>query len=465
VTNQTTAANMTSLDNVLDYMDESFFLDFRAQGHGVMIQFVWIYEHDVDLIALGRFHQNLGHGLLGRRIEHSPLPFGRSRWVNWSPPAGFDVAEKVRPRSELTAWTDEQAALPISLDQGPPWRLAVQPLFEGGAAVTLVVAHGIADGVGLSNAVADAVNGVTTDLGNPEAQSRTKIRALREDGRQLMRDLPHVLKALVTAPLAAKELPLRLRPGQKSGLVRRGGNGNSSDLVRATTDLVEPLPSVTALVDTQIWDERASSLGGTSNSLLIGLTSRLCEVFGWLDTDGLVNLTIPVNEREAEDTRGNALTGVSLTLDPSVANDLGAIRVAVKAALSRLSEVRNLILAPLPLTPFIPRFVADRFQYVLFRSANITCSHAGDLDPATNRPDGSEAEWFYARHARAKEMAGREFLRRAGGLFFPVASGRLGGRVYVSVCYANADGSTTAEILTEAVRQVFDEFELPAIIK
>jgi hypothetical protein len=195
---------------------------------------------------------------------------------------------------------------------------------------------------------------------------------------------------------------------------------------------------------------------------LIGLTSRLCEVFGWLDTDGLVNLTIPVNEREAEDTRGNALTGVSLTLDPSVANDLGAIRAAVKAALSRLSEVRNLILAPLPLTPFIPRFVADRFQYVLFRSANITCSHAGDLDPATNRPDGTEAEWFYARHARAEEMAGREFLRLAGGLFFPVASGRLGGRVYTSICYTNAEASTTTEWLTDAVRRVFDEFGLPA---
>jgi hypothetical protein len=456
---------MNAANNVLDYMDESFFLDFRAQGHGVMIQFVWIYEHDVDLVALGRFHQNLGHGLLSRRIEHSPLPFGRSRWVQWNPPAEFEIAEKARPRSELTAWTDEQAAVPISLDPGPPWRLAVQPLLEGGAAVTLVVAHGVADGVGLSNAVSDAVNGVTTDLGYPPAHSRTKVRALREDARQLIRDLPHVLKALVTAPKAAKELPLRLRPGLKSGLVRRGGATKSSAVVRVNTGGDEPLPSVTALVDTESWDERAKSMGGTSNSLLIGLTLRLCDVFRWLDADGLVNLTIPVNEREAEDTRGNALTGVSLTLQPSLAADLVAIRAAVKAALSRLSELRNLILAPLPLTPFVPTFIADRFQYVLFRSANITCSHAGDLDPATNRPDGTEAEWFYARHARAEEMADRDFLRRAGGLFFPVASGRLGGRVYVSVCYANADGSTTTEWLTDVVRQVFDEFDLPAVMQ
>jgi hypothetical protein len=456
---------MTAVDNVLDYADEGFFLDFRAQGHGVMIQFVWIYEHDVDLVALSRFHQNLGHGLLGRCIEPSPLPFGRSRWVRWSPPAKLVVAEKARSRSELTAWTDEQAALPISLDQGPPWRLAVLPLLEGGAAVTLVVGHGIADGVGLSNAVADAVNGVTTDLGYPKAHSRTTARALREDARQVMHDLPRVLKALVTAPKAAKELPLRLRPGMKSGLVRRGGDAKSSAVVRVNTAPAESLPSVTALVDMQIWDARAKSVGGTSNSLLIGITARLCDRFGWLDTDGFVNLTIPVNEREAEDTRGNALTIVPLTLDPSLSTDLGAIRAAVKAALSRLGEIRDLIMAPLPLTPFVPRFIVGRLQYVVFRSANIGASHFGDLNPATNRPDGTEAEWFYARHARAKELAGREFLQRAGGLFFPVASGRLGGRVYVSVCYTNPEGSTTTAWLTDVVRQVFDEFELPAVFQ
>jgi hypothetical protein len=272
---------MTPVDNVLDYADEGFFLDFRAQGHGVMIQFVWIYEHDVDLVALGRFHQNLGHGILGRCIEPSPLPFGRSRWVRWSPPAEFEVAEKARSRSELTAWTDEQAALPISLDQGPPWRLAVQPLLEGGAAVTLVVAHGIADGVGLSNAVADAVNGVTTDLGYPEAHSRSTARALREDARQLMRDLPQVVKALVTAPKAAKELPLRLRPGMKSGLVRRGGDAKSSTVVRVNTASAESLPSVTALVDMQIWDARAKSVGGTSNGPSSGSTSATVAGFSF----------------------------------------------------------------------------------------------------------------------------------------------------------------------------------------
>ncbi len=103
------------MDNVLDYLDESFYMDFRAQGHGPQIQFVWIYDHDVDLAALRRFHQNLGTGLLSRCVERSPLPFGRSRWVKWTPPADFDIAERARPRSELAAWVDEQSSVPIQI--------------------------------------------------------------------------------------------------------------------------------------------------------------------------------------------------------------------------------------------------------------------------------------------------------------------------------------------------------------
>ena len=89
---------MAGTDNVLDYLDEGFYRDYRAQGHGPMIQFVWIYEHDVDLVALRRFHRHLGTGLLARCVEHSPIPFCRSRWVRWSPTGDVEVAPRRRPR-------------------------------------------------------------------------------------------------------------------------------------------------------------------------------------------------------------------------------------------------------------------------------------------------------------------------------------------------------------------------------
>lgn len=452
------------MDNLLDYMDESFFLEFRALGHGAMAQFIWVYDRGVDLVALRRFQHELGKGLLGRRIERSPLPFGRARWVSWSPPTDLDVAERPRPRSELTVWADEQAAMPISPEFGPPWRLAVQPLVEGGAAVMLIWTHPIGDGLALNNAVVDAVNGTGVDLGYPPPHSRTKATAIFQDARQALRDLPRVAKALVLAPLAAKEIPLRLRPSVGTDLVRRD---NPAPPARRNTDLVAVprLPTLTVLVDTRHWDERAESLGGTSNSLLIGFTARMCARLNWLDQDGLADVMFPVNERTPGDTRGNALTSAALVVDPGTATDLTVIRAAVKAALTKLAVSRDRITASAALTPLVPSILVKRFQTILQRSASILCSHFGNLDSAVNRPDGTEADLFFARHARTPAMADPALLRKAGGILFPVISGRLNGRIYISVGFSDAAGSTTTAQLSGIIQEVLDEFGVtPATI-
>lgn len=452
------------VDNVLDYMDQTFFLDFKAQSHGPpLIQFTWIYEHEVDLAVLRQFQANLGNGLLGRIVERSPSPFGRHRWVSWRPPEELDVARQPRRRSEVTVWTDEVAALPIDFEFGPPWRLAVQSLVGGGAAVTLVVAHGVADGMALNLAVAEAVSGTSEGLGYPRAKSRTRLRALLEDFRRTLRDLPQVLKALVLAPLAAKDLPrlTRMRAGHETGLDRQVGRDGSLAL---RGSLVK-LPSVTGFVDTRHWDARAESLNGTSNPLLLGVAASLCKSLGWVDAEGLACFMIPVNERTPGDTRGNALTGVQLIVDPAaVSNDLRGIRSDVKEALSTISEARNRLLSPLPLTPFVPKFLARRLEGVVMKSANLTVSHFGDLDPAVNRPDGTDAEWFAARHARWADGVSSDFLARAGGVFFPIASGRLGGHIYISVCFCDADGSTTAEDLRKALQRAFDSFGVSGLV-
>ncbi|WP_431232451.1 hypothetical protein ACQ856_23795 [Mycolicibacterium psychrotolerans] len=80
------------MDSTLAYIDQGSFLGLRALGRGPLAQYAWIYEHAVDFDGLRRFHHNLGHGLLGRRIERSPLPFGRDHWVTWRGPRDLDVA-------------------------------------------------------------------------------------------------------------------------------------------------------------------------------------------------------------------------------------------------------------------------------------------------------------------------------------------------------------------------------------
>ena len=103
----------------------------------------------------------------GAGSNGSVLPFGRRHWVAWTGPADIEIGDDERPRHEATDWVDEQIRHPIDPERVPAWRLVMQPLTGGGAAVTLIASHTICDGLALSMAVADAANGITRDLGYP----------------------------------------------------------------------------------------------------------------------------------------------------------------------------------------------------------------------------------------------------------------------------------------------------------
>ena len=443
---------MSNVDTTIDYMDQASFLGLRALGHAPVIQWTWIYRRDVDLDGLRRFHHNLGRGLLGRRIERSPLPFGRHRWITCRGPADIAIASESRSNRDVQAWLDEQAALPIDPEHGPSWRLALQPLIEGGAVVTLVASHTVVDGVGLVIAVTEAATGITRDLAYPAAGSRTKRQALLEDSRAVVRDVPGMAKSLLsTVKMAGK---------------------NRADIVskkpRATSAAVEPMrtvivPAVTVHVDIGQWDERAASLGGTANSLSLGFAARLGYRLGWVAEDGSVTISVPVNERLPEDNRGNALTAVTLIADPhTVATDLAGVRSGLKTALTDLADTRNELLAALPLTPLVPRSAARRVEGLVLKSKVIGSSHVGDLDPAANRPDGTDADSFAARMA---EHITSDHLRRVGGIFFPLVAGRVHGEVWVSIGFCNADGTTTREQLTEVAVLALADFRMTGTVE
>lgn len=443
---------MSNVDTTIDYMDQASFLGLRALGHAPVIQWTWIYRRDVDLDGLRRFHHNLGRGLLGRRIERSPLPFGRHRWITCRGPADIAIASESRSNRDLQAWLDEQAALPIDPEHGPSWRLALQPLIEGGAVVTLVASHTVVDGVGLVIAVTEAATGITRDLDYPAAGSRTKRQALLEDSRAVVRDVPGMAKSLMsTVKMAGK---------------------NRADIVskkpRATLAVVEPtrtviVPAVTVHVDIEQWDERAASLGGTANSLSLGFAARLGYRLGWVAEDGSVTISVPVNERLPEDNRGNALTAVTLIADPhTVTTDLTSVRSGLKTALTDLADTRNELLAALPLTPLVPRSAARRVEGLVLKSKVIGSSHVGDLDPAANRPDGTDADSFAARMA---EHITSDHLRRVGGIFFPLVAGRVHGEVWVSIGFCNADATTTREQLKEVAVLALADFRMTGTVE
>ncbi|MGA7051646.1 MAG: hypothetical protein WBZ37_10280, partial [Mycobacterium sp.] len=195
------------MDNRLAYMDQVPLLGLRALGYVTLVQATWIYDRAIDIDGLRRFHRNLGYGLLGRRIERSPLPFARDRWVvdrGPQDPDDIDIAAIPRPRADVGGWADERANLAIDPEFGPSWHLGVLPLDDNGTAVSLVVSHGVSDAVGLSLAIADAAEGRRRNLGYRPPGARSFMCAALEDARRTVAELPALARALAAAVRLAR---------------------------------------------------------------------------------------------------------------------------------------------------------------------------------------------------------------------------------------------------------------------
>src|SRR5829696_5682011 len=180
----------------LALLDQAAFLRLRATGHGSVVQCPWVYDRDIDVDELCAFNRSLGDGLLGRRIERSPLPFGRHRWVAGGPSPEIDVAE-CGSRAVIGAWIEQRARITVDPEWGPTFHLGVRPLDDGGTAITLVASHCVADGLGLATAIAEAVKGEPRNFGYPQAHSRGSWRAVSEDLYHAVLSLPAVIRALI----------------------------------------------------------------------------------------------------------------------------------------------------------------------------------------------------------------------------------------------------------------------------
>jgi len=371
-----TGVDQTVVDNTLEFIDQASFLGLRALGRGPLAQYIWIYEHPVDVDSLRRFHRNLGHGLLGRRIERSVLPFGRHHWVDWTGPADIEIGGDERPRHEATDWVDEQIRHPI-----------------------------------MGRAVVAA----------------TRLATKNKD------DL---------SSSAARSAPPKTLLGSQPVTI----------------------PASAVFIDETQWDARAEALGGTSNSLFAGIAARLGQFMGRVDERGLVKLAFPVSERTEDDTRANALTGMMLTVDPAgVSESLAGVRAEIKRNLAALAETRNELLAPLPLTPLIPKRLARSLEGLALGSGSpIGCSNLGTLDPAANRPDGTDAEYVWVRQIESRVTP--DILDLLGGSLF-LASGRVHGTVFLAVSGWEVGQPNSKQRLAALIRPALEEFGLTGTIE
>ncbi len=436
-------------------MDQASFLGLRALGYGALVQFNWIYNRPVNIDGLRRFHRSLGYGLLGRRVERSPIAFARDRWVVYRGPADIDIAETPRPRTDLSAWTYERACLPLDPEYGPGWHLGVLPLEDGGTAVSLVTSHTIVDGLGILQAIADAANGRTRYLGYPARDSRTRRRALLQDGRQTIASTPELARALRATVRVARK--------RRKDVAASFASAPPSPRVAGDDEPVV-VPTLTAYVDMAEWDACAKSAGGNNFTLFAGFAGRLGVRMGRVCTDGTVTLSFPISERTKDDTRGNALVFPVVSVDPThLSSNLEEVRLKFKQTFTDLAEITEELLAPLPLTSMTPQWVARRAAGMGLGSAAfpIGCSNVGEVDPAVNRPDGSEAD--YASGRLIEPGISKRTLERMGGQLFLV-SGRGHAKVWISINAYLAGRTNSQEALRQATSRTFAEFDLKAEI-
>ncbi|WP_227371127.1 hypothetical protein [Mycobacterium fragae] len=445
-------------DNRLALLDQTLFAGHRAAGIKELMQVLWLYEHPIDFDGLRRFHHNFGRGLLGRRIECSPLPFARHRWVSDRGPE-IDIAECARPRAELSDWADERSQLPVDPVRGPGWHLGVLPLTDGSTAVSLVISHYLLDGLGLVVALLDALQGNTRDLGYPPPRSRTRLQAVLQDARQTARDAPEVARALVATVKQARKQASG-RPGTARSSASRPVNPRGSV---ADDDVV--VPGIAMSVDADQWDARANALGGNSSTLAAALAAKFGERMGRRRaSDGAVTLQLPISERAEGDTRAVAVTFARVSIDPMrVTTDLRDARAAINQALTTLRETPT-ERQPLWLVPLIPKWGLKRMVDAGFTDPDrpVFYSNLGDLGSVLNRLDGTDAEYQWARGPR--QGVTRLWLERTGGQV-NVLSLRIPGKVIITVLAYQPGGQNTKSALRELAARTLAEFDLTGKIE
>ncbi len=434
------------MDNVLDLVDQSF---FRLEGAAGVAQVVWVYNRPVDLDGLRRFHGHLQRGRLSRRIERSPLPFGRHRWVTPVDHPELEIVRTPRPRAELDAWLVEQANLPLDAERGAGWHLATLPLTDGGAAVSLILSHCITDGIGGCVAIVEAALGYDNGVAWPAAGSRHRWQALREDARQTMRDLPAIRRAAVAAARFARR--------------NRGRTAPAAPAAPPTGDERVALPTAAVYLNAERWDACAESLGGTSNTLVAGVAARLAQRIGRVGADGSVTVTMPVNERTADDTRANAVAMVDIAVDPApAAEDLSDIRTATKVALTRHRESTDERQDLLPLVPLLPRRITRRMASVATGGATnvVVASNLGTAPGAVNQPDGTDADYMtlLSRYPGAT----RAMIQQTDGVLV-VHSARLHDLVFISTLGYRPGRPNSNDQLHRDLVDVLSDFGLTPI--
>lgn len=408
--------------NRLTYDDDLFLRTRRVLGVSVVNQTVWRLPVPLEERAVRALHRGLTEGPLQRVVRPGRLPGARARWSEsgvFLPPA--IETTPVRDDAVLT-WADRQAQAHLDPEDGPTWALAAAPTVGGGALLSFVTSHVVADGGMHVGALQAAVAAAGFRADDPDG---FVDRRLPREGERIRTGLVADLR---DATGQARAVVGGLRRAARQGPVPPVVAQQSADRPRPEPrpDDTQPAHPPVVVVDTDAgtWHRTARAAGGTANSLLIAVCTEILLAAGVATPGTPVRVSVPVSLRGPGDLRSNATSGVSIAVDTTVTpaperagvvTDLAQVRSAAAAEFRALtSGTRVDALGPLkPLMQMVPDAVARRAA----RDATAPlclASNLGRLPAAFAAPFGIPASGVLMRGVTQGLTRGRLRQMRGG---------------------------------------------------
>lgn len=356
----------------LSFGDDLFLRRHRGVASPIVNQFVWRFDEPVDAARVTLFRDALALGALARRADRVRIPAARDRWSQGSHTPDVIVQGGPLSPAETLSWVRAQGQVVLDPARGQGWQLALAAVAGGGAVVSLVVSHAVADGAAMLDAVERAASGTPAPL----LPARSSLgRAVLGDVRDGAGQLAEVGRWTAG------------RLAQRRGRGPNPGAGPSSDSRPEPARRTPPGPWTTPLVvaelDTAAVAAAVAEHGGSPTSWFVAVTAALSQASGRIDPGSGVPVALPVSTRTADDLRANStrIARVEVTPEQSAERDLAGVRASCKRAYAELAAAGPAA-APLPLAliQMLPDAAIRRLPQP--PAAAVLASHLGELSDA-----------------------------------------------------------------------------------
>ena len=418
----------------LSVVDEIFLRTHRGYGIPVAMQGIWVFDEPIDRAALDRADLELGQGALGVRIVRPRIPGARRRWVRATDPAGVTWSD---PITDVAAWADHCADVPLDPEFGPGWRLSAAP-HGTGTAVSVVCSHVVADARGLIAAATAAVSDA-----RPEPSHLVDDEHSDETGAADLRDAATVLGRVI-GRTAAASASLGVDPDRRADLRRylaasRSTPGAAGRSVPRTPPVGWAPVSVVADVSAADFEARAQGDGGTPNVLFLSIVAGVVDLLR-RGHGAPVTLGVPMR---VEAGGANALSVTAVRAAPDT--PLPDVRAAARTA------YRHPLTAPAGFPDELLHVVPDRWAAALAPSTgrrDALCSNIGDLPDAVRHIGGTTAQRVATR---AIHPGLRWDQAAASPTVLSAYVSRCAGTYTVSVVVTDPTAAHTSAAVREAV--------------